>query len=144
MFQRIFNHRLQNKLRYQFLLHLLIDLPFHFKVIIMHDQLDFQISLNIPDAVLHSHHISTFTQSSPIKSRKSQRYTADLLLPAFNSHPVYNRKRIIQKMRIDLCSQSFQFKFLERDLILINFFDQPVDLIHHMMEAPYQLSHLVL
>ena len=47
-------------------------------------------------------------------------------------------------MRIDLCSQSFQFKFLKRDLILINFFDQPVDLIHHMMEAPYQLTHLVL
>ena len=46
-------------------------------------------------------------------------------------------------MRIDLSSQGFQLKFFQSNLVFINLFDQTIDLIHHMPETSYQLSHFI-
>ena len=143
MLQSILNDRLQGKLRNQLLLHRWIDLPLHLKIIVMHDQLDFQISFNIPDTGFHSYHICSLTECCPVKCRQCQSHTADLLLSALNRHPVYNRKGIIKKMWIDLGSQRFQFKFLQGNLVFIHFFNQSIDLIHHMVKASHQLSYLI-
>ena len=46
-------------------------------------------------------------------------------------------------MWIDLGSQRFQFKFLQGNLVFIHFFNQSIDLIHHMVKASHQLSYLI-
>ena len=47
-------------------------------------------------------------------------------------------------MWIDLCSKSFQFKFLQSYFVFVNFTDQTIDLTHHPAEASDQNPHLIL
>ena len=69
MLQSILNDGLQGKLRNQLLLNRRIDIPLHLKIIVMHDQLDFQISFDIPNTGFHSHHICSLTERCPVKCR---------------------------------------------------------------------------